>query len=476
MKESEAEPQRVRADGANAPAVLSGRFDSLGADGAPVRLGIMGGTFDPIHIGHLACAEQAREAYRLDAVIFVPTGNPAFKRDRAVTPAADRLAMCRLAVLPNPHFDVSDMEIVRGGVTYTVDTLRILRSHYPDNVELFFITGADSILSIARWRESAAIASLVRFIAVTRPGYAVTDEFKAELAALGDYAVDYLEVTALAVSSSDLRARVARGFSLRYLTTLSVCDYIHRNGLYRASDASALGAGTERASAAPVLDDGVHRAAATGGEGAHDAAEDPLGDAFFAARRADLVDRVSKKRLRHIEGVARAAEKLARTYGVDVRKARLAGLLHDWDKGYDDAGIRARVAELALDDVLDPWVVAHMPQVLHGPTAAAALGRTWPAIPRDVLQAIDRHTTAAVDMTPLDMVVYIADAIEESRQYGRIDELRALVGKVSLEELFFSTYEYWVILLIERGKPVHPATITVWNSYAARAAARKGKK
>ena len=159
-----------------------------------------------------------------------------------------------------------------------------------------------------------------------------------------------------------------------------------------------------------------------------------------------------------------------------MRKARLAGLLHDWDKGYDDAGIRARVAELALDDVLDPWVVAHMPQVLHGPTAAAALGRAWPAIPRDVLRAIDRHTTAAVDMTPLDMVVYIADAIEESRQYGRIDELRALVGKVSLEELFFSTYEYWVILLIERGKPVHPATITVWNSYAARAAARKGKK
>lgn len=219
-----------------APAV-SRRFDDMGLDGLPRRIGIMGGTFDPIHVGHLACAEQAREAYGLDAVVFVPTGNPAFKRDRAVTSAAHRLEMCRLAVLPNPHFDVSDIEIARGGVTYAVDTVRALKDHYPPNVELFFITGADSILSIARWRESAAMARMIRFIAVTRPGYEVDEEFKAELARLGDYDVSYLEVTAFAISSSDLRARVASGRSLRYLTTLSVCDYIHRHGLYRAGSA-----------------------------------------------------------------------------------------------------------------------------------------------------------------------------------------------------------------------------------------------
>lgn len=220
------------------PPVVSARFDDLGADGAPARLGIMGGTFDPIHIGHLACAEQAREAFGLDAVVFIPTGVPAFKRDRAVTPAPDRLAMCRLAVLPNRHFDVSSLEIDRPGVTYAVDTVRALRAHFPANVELFFITGADSILSIARWRESAAVASLTRFIAVTRPGYVVTDAFKAELASLGDYDVSYLEVTALAISSSALRERVHDGFSLRYLTTLPVCDYIYRHGLYRGPGAA----------------------------------------------------------------------------------------------------------------------------------------------------------------------------------------------------------------------------------------------
>ncbi len=214
-------------------AVVSDRFDDLGKDGAPCRLGIMGGTFDPIHIGHLACAEQAREAYGLDAVVFIPAGNPVFKRDRAITPASMRLAMCRAAVESNPAFDVSAIEVDRGGDTYTVDTLRQLRAHYPDNVELCFITGADAVLSIVKWRESAAIAGLARLIAVTRPGYVLTREKRAEIESRGIFDIDYLEVTALALSSSDLRRRVAMGRSIRYLTMLCVCEYIDEHGLYR---------------------------------------------------------------------------------------------------------------------------------------------------------------------------------------------------------------------------------------------------
>ena len=197
-------------------------FDDLGRDGGRARLGIMGGTFDPIHIGHLACAEQAREAYDLDGVVFVPAGNPVFKKDRPVTPAAERLEMCRIATRSNPAFDVSAIEIERGGDTYTVDTLRQLRAHYPDNVELRFITGADAVYHIVQWRESAAIADLARLIAVTRP------------AEHGNCAIDYLEVTALAISSSDLRRRVAAGKSIRYLTMQGVLDYIQERGLYRA--------------------------------------------------------------------------------------------------------------------------------------------------------------------------------------------------------------------------------------------------
>ncbi|MBQ3300621.1 MAG: bis(5'-nucleosyl)-tetraphosphatase (symmetrical) YqeK, partial [Eggerthellaceae bacterium] len=166
-------------------------------------------------------------------------------------------------------------------------------------------------------------------------------------------------------------------------------------------------------------------------------------------------------------GVVETCEDLAREYGCDVDKARLAGLLHDWDKAYDDEGARARVAELDMADELDPWVVEHMPQVLHGPTAARALARDYPQIPADVLHAVYVHTTADSDLSDLDKILYIADALEPSRQFGRIDELRALVGNVDLDELFFSTYEYWVYLLFERRRPLHPDTIRIWNDLTA---------
>ena len=212
--------------------VISARFDSLGADGAPCRLGIMGGTFDPIHVGHLACAEQAREAFSLDAVIFVVAGCPVYKKGKGVTDARIRLEMCRLAVESNPFFDVSSIEVDRAGDTYTVDTLRQLRAHYPENVELFFITGADAVVDIVRWRESAQVAALARFIAVTRPGFELASAHKRLLAEGSEFSVSYLEVTALAVSSSDLRKRVARGESIRYLTMACVRDYIESHGLY----------------------------------------------------------------------------------------------------------------------------------------------------------------------------------------------------------------------------------------------------
>lgn len=208
------------------------RFDRLGFDGSFVRIGIMGGTFDPIHIGHLACAEQAREAFGLDAVIFVPTGIPAFKRDKKVTPGRVRLEMCRMAVASNPHFDVSDIEVARDGVTYTVDTLKLLRSYYPENVEFYFITGADAVCSILKWRASEAIAQLAHIIAVTRPGYALSDEQRRVIEEHGNFQIDYLETTELSISSTDLRERVREGKSIRYLTMQCVFDFIEEQGLY----------------------------------------------------------------------------------------------------------------------------------------------------------------------------------------------------------------------------------------------------
>lgn len=206
---------------------------ALGADPSRTyRLGIMGGTFDPIHYGHLVTAEQAREALDLDLVLFMPAGSPAFKQDKRVTDPEDRYAMTVLATAANPAFYASRFEIDRPGVTYTVDTLCALREHYPDNVELYFITGADAIMDILAWHDAGRIASLATLIAATRPGYDI-ETAKARISSSGlGFDVRYIEIPALAISSSDIRDLVASGKSARYLTSESVMGYIRKNGLY----------------------------------------------------------------------------------------------------------------------------------------------------------------------------------------------------------------------------------------------------
>ena len=432
-------------------AVVSERFDNLGADGAPVRLGLMGGTFDPVHNGHLRVAEEMREALDLDAVLFIPAGIPVFKRDQHVTDAQARFNQVRAAVADNPYFDASPIEIQREGDTFTVDTLHQLREHYPENVEFYFIVGSDSAVTVGKWRGSAEIAKLAHLaVAVGRPGSAGEDELREAITAAGPFDYHLVRVSILEISSTDIRARLAEGKSVRYLMPDAIRAKYLSQGERAKSQALAV------SSAEPGDDDVFSKA-------------------FYEARKAELEQRVSAKRFKHSLGVADACAQLAKQYGVDVDKARLAGLLHDWDKGYNDDQARARVYELNMQGEIDPQVVADMPGTLHGITAARALGQQYPGIPADVLQAISRHTTAAIDMSPLDMVLYIADAIEPNRQFGRIDELRAKVGKVTLEKLYFETYEYWVFLLFERRKPLHPDTITIWNDYAKRLP-RKGPR
>lgn len=200
----------------------------------PYRLGIMGGTFDPIHYGHLVTAEQAREALELDVVLFMPAGTPAFKRDQHVSSPEDRYAMTVLATAANEAFYTSRLEIDRPGVTYTVDTLRYMRDYFPDTVKLYFITGADAILDIVSWRDAGQIAELATLIAATRPGYDISQARERIEASGYPFDVRYIEIPALAISSTNIRQRVALGKSARYLTSESVIGYIRKNGLYRA--------------------------------------------------------------------------------------------------------------------------------------------------------------------------------------------------------------------------------------------------
>lgn len=209
---------------------------SLGEDSARTyRLGIMGGTFDPIHHGHLVTAEAAYDRLGLDVVVFMPAGSPAFKQGKKIASAEDRYAMTLLATSDNPHFLTSRFEIDRKGVTYTAETLRRLRKLYPDNVEFYFITGADAINEVVSWRDAEDIARLAHLVGATRPGYDLATA-EAELAASQmNFDVSYLKVPALAISSSYLRDRVAANQSLRYLTPDSVSGYIYKKQLYGAA-------------------------------------------------------------------------------------------------------------------------------------------------------------------------------------------------------------------------------------------------
>jgi nicotinate-nucleotide adenylyltransferase len=193
-----------------------------------MRLGVMGGTFDPIHHGHLVAAEEARVALGLDRVLFVPAGDPWQKVSKQVTGAETRFEMVQVATADNDAFGVSRIDIDRPGPTYTVDTLRELSG--PD--ELFFVTGADAILEILTWKDAGEALDLATFVAVTRPGY---DLDKLAGLGLGDRVV-CLEIPALAISSSDIRRRVAEGRPIRYLVPAAVASLIAERGLYKARD------------------------------------------------------------------------------------------------------------------------------------------------------------------------------------------------------------------------------------------------
>ncbi|SPF38767.1 putative nicotinate-nucleotide adenylyltransferase [Candidatus Desulfosporosinus infrequens] len=202
-------------------------------EGKRNRLGIMGGTFDPIHYGHLVAAEMARCEFDLSTVLFIPSGTPPHKNSQDVSAADLRYEMVALAIKDNPAFDLSALEVERKGLSYTVETLRILRRTWPEH-ELYFITGTDALLEIFSWREAEEILTMIQFIGAARPGFDASDfllKVEQEHPETQEK-IHYLEVPALAISSTDIRLRVRHGQPIRYLLPEPVRIFIQQHGLY----------------------------------------------------------------------------------------------------------------------------------------------------------------------------------------------------------------------------------------------------
>ncbi len=207
--------------------------------GGRARVGVMGGTFDPIHHGHLVAASEVAHAFSLEEVVFVPTGQPEDKEDASA--AEDRYLMTVIATASNPQFSVSRVDIDRPGPTYTIDTLRDLRTARPDAGELFFITGADALARIMSWRDVGELFSLAHFVGCTRPGHRLT------VAGLPDGKVSLIEIPALTISSTACRARVAKGEPIWYLVPDGIVQYIAKRGLYQRPGWGGMGEVTSKA-------------------------------------------------------------------------------------------------------------------------------------------------------------------------------------------------------------------------------------
>lgn len=198
------------------------------------RIGIFGGTFDPIHIGHLVIAEAAREEYALERVIFVPAAQPPHKLTRFITPEAERLAMVRLATESNPYFEVSDVEMRRPGLSYTVDTLRWFHTQFPPGTEFYFVLGTDTLLELPSWKYIDELLELTHFIGALRPHYdREPEKMIAHFGQMGREKIHILTAPELEISATDLRRRLESGRSVRYFIPDIVREYVMEHGIYR---------------------------------------------------------------------------------------------------------------------------------------------------------------------------------------------------------------------------------------------------
>ncbi len=198
-----------------------------------MKIGVLGGTFDPVHNGHLEIAEEVRSRLELDEVLFMPAGQPWLKPEQTISPAQDRVEMLRLALMYKRHFKLSLIEIERSGPTYTIDTILDLKKKYNAGDEMFFIIGWDSLAELPKWKEPSHLVTLCRMVAVPRPGYSPPDIKAMEKVVPGlSGRITFLDKPLVDISATGIRGRVALGLSIKGLVTPSVENYIREHGLY----------------------------------------------------------------------------------------------------------------------------------------------------------------------------------------------------------------------------------------------------
>ena len=384
-----------------------------------MRIGVYGGTFNPIHRGHLTAARAAADALGLEKVLLIPDNLPPHKALPAGSATGeDRLEMCRLTAGEVPGMEVLDLELRRSGPSYPSDTLAELHAQYPDD-ELWLLVGSDMFLSLQEWHEPERILSLAGIAAFHRTRGDETERFaqqKANLEQIYGARVALLEnPDVVEISSTELRVQLAQGRGRSFLTE-AVCGYVLRRGLY-----------------------GTHA---------------DLKHLTPEELRPIALSFLKPKRMPHVLGTEHEAAVLARRYGADVTSARIAALLHDCTKklSMEEQLALCEQYGIALDELERKNL-----KLLHAKTGAA-IARDLFGVSDEIYWAIYWHTTGKADMTKLEKVIYLADYIEPSRDFPGVEKLRRAVH-ADLEHGLLMALEDSIEEMRQRGNPVHPNTV-----------------
>lgn len=386
------------------------------------KMGLFGGTFDPIHKGHVSMALRLAQALDLDGVVLMPTFVPPHKIKENMASAQHRLAMCRLAAEEHPILSVSDLELQRGGASFTVDTLSALCEQHPDT-QWYLLVGADMFTTLHTWHRFADIADMAVLCTIARAGTdtAKLKEYAASLTADGiRCCVDECPVEPF--SSTQVRERVAAEESVSEMVGEAIARYICDNGLYRQ-------------------DEGMKRQTAD--------------EQYIEIIRS----RLSDYRFHHSLCVAQEAKRLALLYGADPAKAYTAGILHDIMKDTDKEAQLQILADFGatLDEV-----EKQSPMLWHARSGEVFLRNILGVDDEDILSAVRYHTTGRAGMSRLEQVLFTADFTSADRNYPDVAVIRALAD-ISLQKAIRYGVEYTIRDLQSKGAVVHPDTLKLYD-------------
>lgn len=378
---------------------------ALGRKGKRMRTGIFGGTFDPVHNGHIACAREIMKQMHFDRMLFIPTGEPPHKICRRITPAKDRLAMLSEAIRHDEKFFVSDIECRRPDYTYTYDTLTALRQEAKDGEEFYLIVGADTLADLVHWHRAEEVFRLCTFVAMRRPGYneAVFRRGLERVTEAGAK-VCAADVPQMNISSTQIREAAAAGEPLESFVPAEVACYIRRHGIYRTR--------------IPEL----------------------------AEIYEDLRKLLGEKRFTHSVSVMEESVRLAKQFGADTEKCRLAGLLHDCAKELTPQQYRWMGLEMEASEAYDGKEV-----LLHGEAGAILAKSRYGIEDPEILEAIRCHITGRPGMGLVAQIVFVADYTEANRQGAFFDAVRDEIKAGSLDGAILRECNNTIQYILSRG-------------------------